>query len=89
MSVIGQMRGERASGGPRTHVPLQHQEAMVCYSVDVGQVLERRRLLPLRLLQAAVQEVLVVGDRVVAVLVQGAQQLLQAFLDAVLLRTER
>lgn len=55
------------------HIPFEHQETLIRNSIDVGKVFEGGRLLALSLVQAAVQEVFVVGDRVVTVLVQGTQ----------------
>jgi len=46
-------------------------------------MLQGGRLLPLCLFQTAIEEMFVMGDRVMPVLVKGPEQFLQAFLNAV------
>lgn len=67
-------------------LPFQHQEALIGDPIDFRQMFQSGRLLSLRLFQTAVEEMFVMGDCVVPVFVEGPQQLLQAFLNAVHLK---
>ena len=74
---------ERQDLGVQVLVPGEHLERLVDQPVDVGQVVHGDAALPLRLLEAGLQQVAEVLDGVVAVLVQRPQQLLQALLHPV------